>query len=218
SMVAGNLLALRQNRTKGMLAGSSIVQMGYLVFFYGCFILTGSTVNKAIALYFILAHGFSKALAFLSTGVLYRHFGITKNKQLNGVGRVDAYPAFMLAFALASLASISPLPIFLVKWSLISDIFLHGNRLAIIGFVFLDINSLVSLKYYLPPIFNLFRFDPENLNAKHPLAETFRFSPHNWMMLTSLAIIFIGIIFISIVWFIPEKFPITQQILMEGIF
>ena len=218
SMVAGNLLALRQNRTKGMLAGSSIVQMGYLVFFYGCYILTGSAANKAIALYFIIAHGLSKALAFLSTGVLYRHFGITKNKQLNGVGRIDPYPAFMLAFALASLAAISPLPIFLVKWSLISDIFLQGNKLAVIGFIFLEVNSLVSLKYYLPPIFNLFRFDPENISAKHPLAESFNFSSHNWMMLTSLTIIFIGIIFISIIWFIPEQFPFTQQIFMEGIF
>ncbi|NSW52103.1 MAG: hypothetical protein HPY85_06330 [Anaerolineae bacterium] len=218
NMVVGNLLAIRKRRTKTMLASSSIVQMGYILFAFGAYILTGSQRLSFIALWFILGHAFSKALSFMSMGVLYRHFRITRNKQLNGVGRKDPYPAFMLALSLLSLASVPPMPLFFAKWSLLEAVLSETLPGLTIALVLLLLNSLLSLKYYLPQVFNLFRIDPANPEAQHPVEENPTFSAHNWMMVTSLTLLFICMVSVSVGWFWLERIPLFTALLSGGVF
>jgi multicomponent Na+:H+ antiporter subunit D len=218
NMTIGNLLAIRKKRMKTMLASSSIVQMGYILFAFGAYLVTGSQYLAFIALYFILAHAFSKALSFLSTGVLYRHFRITHNKHLNGVGRKDPYPAFMLALSLLSLASVPPFPLFFAKWSLLTGILQSASPWLLSATVILLANSLLSLKYYLPQVFNLFRIDPANPEAQHPVEENPTFSAHNWMMVSSLTILFLAMLAVTLGWFWQDHLPIFQNLITQGVF
>lgn len=156
SMFIGNLLAIRQQNLKRLLAYSSIANMGYLLII----LLTGS--NKGIQAsvfylisYFITTIGAFSVIALLSTSE-------------HEADKIDDYkglfwkrPGISIVFTL-SLLSLAGIPItagFIAKFYLIFE----GMKAGLMFLVFsLIINSVIGLYYYLRVITTLFSTANEN--------------------------------------------------------
>jgi len=156
SMFIGNLLAIRQQNLKRLLAYSSIANMGYLLII----LLTGS--NKGIQAsvfylisYFITTIGAFGVISLLSTSK------IEADKIEDYKGLFWKRPGISIVFTL-SLLSLAGIPItagFIAKFYLIFE----GMKAGLMFLVFsLIINSVIGLYYYLRVITTLFSTANEN--------------------------------------------------------
>ena len=83
NMLAGNLLALRQQQVKRLLAFSSIGHVGYMILGLGIALYVGTAAGAQAGFFHLLSHGLMKGLAFLAVGALM--FGLQ-----HGLGRAGA--------------------------------------------------------------------------------------------------------------------------------
>ncbi len=167
NMFLGNLLALRQEQVKRLLAFSSIAHIGYMIIGLGM-ALTFSQYAAAYGGFFhLVAHTVMKGLAFLAAGALLygMHSANGSHSPLtvaNLAGTAQRYPLLALAFSLAllSLAGLPPLAGFMSKWTIMVagaetyNLFI----LAVVGLVAL--NSVLSLAYYAPMVNRMYRREP----------------------------------------------------------
>ena len=70
NMLVGNLMALRQNQVKRLLAYSSVAQVGYMLLGLGITFYSGNAAGAQGSLFHLFNHGLMKGLAFLSAGAL----------------------------------------------------------------------------------------------------------------------------------------------------
>ncbi|MFA9439315.1 complex I subunit 5 family protein [Uliginosibacterium sp. sgz301328] len=121
AIVVGNLVAIRQQRLKLLIAYSTVAQIGYLFLLFPL-AMSPQDSRQAIAggLMQAISHATAKAAMFLSAGVLYGVLGHDRMADLRGAGQ--ASPITILAFALAgaSLIGLPPSGGFLAKWLLVS--------------------------------------------------------------------------------------------------
>jgi len=107
AILFGNVLALRQERLKLLVAYSTVAQIGYLFLMFplafspahrqllGGSALTGGMLQA-------ISHATAKAAMFLAAGLMYAALGHDRITGLAGVGR--AVPVSLLAFALGGVA------------------------------------------------------------------------------------------------------------------
>ncbi|NVJ03389.1 oxidoreductase, partial [Myxococcus sp. AM009] len=119
AIVWGSLLALRQRRLKGVVAYSTVGQLGYPFLAFPMAGTAGASAALAGAVYFLLAHACAKAALFLAAGNVQRALGHDRVEELRGAGA--ALPMTFLAFALASLSlmGLPPSGGFVAKWLLL---------------------------------------------------------------------------------------------------
>lgn len=115
----GSLLALRQRRLKGVVAYSTVGQLGYPFLAFSLAGTAGMGAALAGAVYFMLAHACAKAALFLVAGNVQRALGHDRVEALRGAA--TALPMTFLAFALASLSlmGLPPSGGFVAKWLLL---------------------------------------------------------------------------------------------------
>jgi NADH-quinone oxidoreductase subunit N len=156
SMFTGNLLALRQQNLKRLLAYSSIANMGYLVII----LLTGTDKGIQASIFYLISYFITTLGAF---GVISLLSGCKLEAE-----KIDDYrglfwrrPGIALVFTL-SLLSLAGIPVtagFVAKFYVI----LEGMKAGLMVLVFsMIINSVIGIYYYLRVITAMFSPAGEN--------------------------------------------------------
>lgn len=143
AMIYGSILAIMQRELKGMMAYSSIAQIGYIYLGIGL----GTPLGLAAAIFHIIAHGITKACLFLSAGKIINLTGHKKMDKMIGLAR--SLPITMGLYTICALSMIGiPLFVgFISKWNFAHAIMDGGNLLLILV---LSLSSLLNGLYYLP--------------------------------------------------------------------
>lgn len=147
TMVLGNLMALRQESLKRMLAYSSIAHAGYVLM--GFLVMDASGGGEA-AVFYLLAYSLMTLIAFgvalHATAGSENQYDNDKIEALRDLGWSNPLLALVMTVSMLSLAGIPPLVGFVGKFYLISAVIKGGYiGLAIIAVL----SSLISLYYYL---------------------------------------------------------------------
>ncbi len=162
TIVAGNLFALRQQNMKRFLAFSSIAQVGFILV-----AMMGKSPESITAItYFVLIYVFSNLAAFGVMEIVAQHTGNENRNALKGLYKTNPLLSWVLALAMFSLAGIPPTAGFFGKLFLITA----GASTASYGFIiFVALNLVVSLYYYLLVVKNIFMDDAIEPLEKIPI-------------------------------------------------
>lgn len=150
SMTMGNLGALRQRDGVGVLAWSSIAQVGFL--------LAPATTGDFLALdavtQYLAVYVVANLVGFLALAVAVKVRGSTSYDSLAGLGRTNPWVGVPLAFAVLTLAGFPPAVIGLVtKYIVFVPVIDHGSLwLAVV----MAVNVMLGLAYYLKFVAVLF--------------------------------------------------------------
>lgn len=169
NMVVGNLLALRQQQVKRLLAYSSLTHIGYMLVGLGIAIYANQAAGAQGSFFHLLNHGLMKGLAFLAAGaLLYAFTSQQKDSGDHGLTIADLagasrrYPLAALAFTLAilGLAGLPPLAGFMSKWQIFVAGVAADDGLITAVILFTALNSVFSLAYYAPLVNMMYRQTP----------------------------------------------------------
>ncbi len=160
SMTVGNIMALKQNNVKRMLAFSGISHAGFML-------MTLLNIKSSVGnlLYYTSAYSLSGIAAFAV--ILY----ICKNKDnedisnFNGLGKNNPLMAAILTAALLSMAGIPIFAGFFAKMFLFTQTIEAGYLVVVIAAV---INSIISVGYYFKLILAMYNKDPNEEATKAP--------------------------------------------------
>lgn len=132
AILFGNVLALRQQRLKLLVAYSTVAQLGYLFLMFPlAFNTASSTIQSGGALtggiLQAISHATAKGAMFMSAGLMYTALGHDRIAGLTGIGRL--LPMTVVAFALGgvSLIGLPPSGGFLAKWLLLGTAAVTGQ-------------------------------------------------------------------------------------------
>lgn len=143
SMTVGNLLALRQDNIKRLLAYSSIAHLGYVLVAF----LAGGTAGIEAATFYVVAYVLATLAAFGLIGALAGNDGEPETVgRFEGLLWTRPWLAFVLAVVLFSLIGLPLTAGFWGKFLIISSGAKSGLWLIL---VLLALNSAVGLFYYL---------------------------------------------------------------------
>jgi proton-translocating NADH-quinone oxidoreductase chain N len=166
NMLVGNLLALRQQRVKRLLAYSSLTHIGYMSLGLGIAIHAGQLAGAQGGFFHLVNHGLMKGLAFLAAGALLfalrlglgdGEHGTLTIADLRGVARRYPVVALTLSIGLLGLGGLPPLAGFMSEWQIFTAGFLTQEA-AIEGLVvFAALMSVMSMAYYVPLINAMYR-------------------------------------------------------------
>jgi len=160
SMTVGNIMALKQNNVKRMLAFSGISHAGFMLMT----LLTISTSAGSL-LYYASAYSLAGISAFAV--ILY----VCKNKDnedienFNGLGKNNPLMAAVLTASLLSMAGIPIFAGFFAKMVLFNQVIEAGYLVIVIAAV---INSIISVGYYFKLILAMYNKEPNEAVAKTP--------------------------------------------------
>jgi proton-translocating NADH-quinone oxidoreductase chain N len=164
NILVGNLMALRQEEVKRLLAYSSISHMGYIVTGIGIAVSFGIANGASGAFFHLTVHAMMKGLAFLCAGALMYALFISQNSHkvltrddLRGAALRYPVVAFVFSLAILSLGGLPPLAGFMSKWQIILSAFEAKNGLLLGLAIFMALNSVLSLGYYAPLINRMYR-------------------------------------------------------------
>ncbi len=116
TMVTGAYLGLKQNDLKGLLAYSTISQLGILVMLIGQDI---AIAYKALVVG-ILAHALYKSALFLVAGIVDHETGTRDMRRLGGLAKVMPFTFIAALLAALSMAGLPPMFGFLAKETLLA--------------------------------------------------------------------------------------------------
>jgi proton-translocating NADH-quinone oxidoreductase chain N len=173
NMLYGNLLALRQEQVKRLLAFSSLSHVGYMLLGLGIALHAGQTAGAQGAFFHLFNHGLMKGLAFLAAGALLYalHLAAGSHDTLtirDLDGAASRYPMVALTFSIALLAlgGLPPLAGFMSKWQIFVAGFATRNLLVAGLVIFAALNSVLSLAYYAPLVNAVYRKQPSAAVAR----------------------------------------------------
>ncbi|MDQ7024240.1 MAG: NADH-quinone oxidoreductase subunit N [Anaerolineae bacterium] len=190
SMTLGNVLALRQENMKRMLAYSSIAQAGYaLVGVAALQSVDQAVMTSAISsvAFYMFMYTFSNLLVFAGVILFSEAAGTEKISEYAGMQRRSPWLAVTMTIGLLSLAGIPPAAGFFGKFFLFqAAVQANLAGLAIIGVL----NSIVALYYYLLVI-KIMWVDPgkdedQAIKIPAPLAWTFG--------ITTIVVLLLGVV------------------------
>ena len=160
SMTVGNIMALKQNNVKRMLAFSGISHAGFMLM-----TLLNISNSAGNLLYYTTAYSLSGIAAFAV--ILY----VCKNKNnedianFNGLGKNNPLMAAVLTASLLSMAGIPIFAGFFAKMFLFTQTIEAGYLVIVIAAV---INSIISVGYYFKLILAMYNKEPNEEAAKTP--------------------------------------------------
>ena len=160
SMTVGNIMALKQNNVKRMLAFSGISHAGFML-------MTLLNINNSAGnlLYYATAYSLSGIAAFAV--ILY----VCKNKNnedvinFNGLGKNNPLMAAILTASLLSMAGIPIFAGFFAKMFLFTQTIEAGYLVVVIAAV---VNSIISVGYYFKLIVAMYSKEPNEDATKTP--------------------------------------------------
>ena len=155
TILAGSLLALKQDNLKKRLAYSTVAHLSYIVLGVG---ILSSTALIGSLLH-IAFHATMKITLFFCAGAIYVHLHKENISEMDGIGKT--MPWTLGAFTLASigLAGIPPVNGFISKWYLGAGAAGSGQPLLIVVLV---ISGVLNAAYFGPIVYrSFFRKVPE---------------------------------------------------------
>src|SRR5450759_1167996 len=180
-MFIGNLLAIRQQNIKRLLAYSSITNMGYLIII----LLTGSSKGIQASIFYLISYFFTTLGAFGIISLLSTYeYEAERIDDFKGLFWKRPWIALVFTLSLLSLAGIPITAGFIAKFYII----LEGMKAGLMVLVFsMIINSVIGLYYYLRVITTL--FSPANETKLAALSLTGNMT----LALITLSILLLGI-------------------------
>lgn len=160
SMTVGNIMALRQNNIKRMLAFSGISHAGFMLMT----LLSLATTSGSL-LYYTTAYALAGIASFAVV------IAVCKNKNnediinFNGLGNSNPLLAAVLTASLLSMAGIPIFAGFFAKLMLFSQTINSGHMIVVIAGV---INSIISVGYYFRIILAMYSKDSDVAKTKTP--------------------------------------------------
>jgi len=160
SMTVGNIMALKQNNVKRMLAFSGISHAGFMLM-----ALLSISTSAGSLLYYTTAYSLSGIAAFAV--ILY----VCKNRNnedivnFNGLGKTNPLMAAILTASLLSMAGIPIFAGFFAKLVLFTETIKAGYLVVVIAAV---ISSIISVGYYFKLILAMYGKEPNEEAAKTP--------------------------------------------------
>jgi NADH-quinone oxidoreductase subunit N len=160
SMTIGNIMALRQNNVKRMLAFSGISHAGFMLMA----LLTVANSSTTL-LYYTSAYALAGIAAFAVI------ITVTKNKDnediinFNGLGKTNPLMAAILTAALLSMAGIPIFSGFFAKFMLFTQTIQAGYLVVVFAGV---INSIISVGYYFKLILAMYTKEPNEEKQATP--------------------------------------------------
>src|SRR5450759_3147992 len=149
-MFIGNLLAIRQQNIKRLLAYSSITNMGYLIII----LLTGSSKGIQASIFYLISYFFTTLGAFGIISLLSTYeYEAERIDDFKGLFWKRPWIAIVFTLSLLSLAGIPVTAGFIAKFYIILEGMKAGLMVLIISMI---INSVIGLYYYLRIITTLF--------------------------------------------------------------
>lgn len=128
TMLMGAYLGLKQNDLKGLLAYSTISQLGILMALIG---QDSGYAFKALIIG-IVAHALYKSALFLVAGIVDHATGTRDIRRLGGLAKIMPYTAAVAALAALSMAGLPPLFGFLAKETLLKTAVEHPTEARVI--------------------------------------------------------------------------------------
>ena len=143
TMTVGNVLALRQNNVKRMLAYSSIAHAGYIF----VAITAGGADGISAAVFYLVAYAFFNLGGFAVVTLLETRSGCQSDfSELAGLAKAHPYLSAVLALFMFALSGFPPTVGFLGKFYIFSAAIREGYIwLTVLGVM----NSFLSVYYYL---------------------------------------------------------------------
>jgi NADH-quinone oxidoreductase subunit N len=162
TMTYGNLVALRQDNVKRMLAYSSIAHVGYLLM---GFVLL-SDAGLAAILFYLLVYTLMNLGAFFYVVAVNNHLKSEDLRDYVGLGFRAPWAGAMMVFFLASLTGVPPFAGFVGKFYL----FTAAMDKSLFWLVIVaGLNSVVGLYYYFKVVKAMFLMSPEEGADTSPL-------------------------------------------------
>lgn len=124
--VAGFFL-IRQHNVKRMFAYHSIVHMGVIAFALG----VGGKFGLFAAIFHCLAHSFTKALAFCSTGNIARIYGHKDMSKMGGMVKIAPITTILFGAAVCSLVGVPAFAIFVSEYNVFVGAITSGQYIAV---------------------------------------------------------------------------------------
>jgi NADH-quinone oxidoreductase subunit N len=161
SMTVGNLMALRQNNVKRMLAFSGISHAGYMLV-----VLLNIRTAAPMLLYYISAYSLAGIAAFAVLLYVCKNKGNEDISNFNGLGKTNPLMAAVLTGAMLSMAGIPIFAGFLAKMMLFNQTIQGGYLVVVIAAV---VNSVISTGYYFKLILAMYTKEATTEKQKVPL-------------------------------------------------
>ncbi|RKS01321.1 NADH-quinone oxidoreductase subunit N [Flavobacterium sp. 102] len=165
SMTIGNIMALRQDNVKRMLAFSGISHAGFMLMA----VLSLSTAASTL-FYYTAAYALAGIASFAVIIYVTRNKDNEATANFNGLGKTNPLMAAVLTASLLSMAGIPIFSGFFAKFMLFSDTIKSGYLFLVIVGV---INSIISVGYYFKLI--LAMYTKEATEDKQPVPFVYYF-------------------------------------------
>ncbi|MCF7804791.1 MAG: NADH-quinone oxidoreductase subunit N [Candidatus Marinimicrobia bacterium] len=186
TMFLGNLVAIKQENIKRMLAYSSIAHAGYILM--GAVVLTQQGVFAM--LYYLFVYLFMNLGAFLIVIIISNNYDTETIDDYRGLGFKIPYIGVVMAVFMFALTGLPPTAGFIGKFYLFSALIEAGQEfywLAVVGII----NSVISFYYYARVVKVMFFEDaPDSLETVKPRA---------WMT-TLVTLLVIPTIILGLYW------------------
>lgn len=155
TIIAGSLIAMKQDVLKKRLAYSTISQLSYILL--GAFTL--HPIGLIGALFQMINHGILKITLFFSVGLITEKTGKVKVSDVKGLG--PSLPLVFIAFGIVSLGMVGMLPLngFWSKYYLMQGSTVSGYWPLVIVLL---ISGLLNAFYYLPIVVSAFTKNTTN--------------------------------------------------------
>lgn len=160
SMTFGNIMALRQNNVKRMLAFSGISHAGFMLMA----LLTVANSSTTL-LYYTAAYALAGIAAFAVIIMVTKDKDNEDIVNFNGLGKTNPLMAAILTGALLSMAGIPIFSGFFAKFMLFTQTIQAGYLVVVIAGV---INSIISVGYYFKLILAMYTKEPNEEKQATP--------------------------------------------------
>ncbi len=159
SMTVGNLMALKQDNVKRMLAFSGISHAGFMLM-----VLYNPSVTAGTLFYYASAYSLTGIAAFAVVLFVCRNKGNEDIYNFNGLGKSHPVMAAVLTCSLLSMAGIPIFSGFFAKLFLFTEVLKTGHLIIVIIAV---VNSIISVGYYFKLILAMYTKD--DIEKREPL-------------------------------------------------
>ncbi len=165
SMTVGNIMALRQNNVKRMLAFSGVSHAGFMLM-----TLLNIANSQGTLLYYTSAYALAGMASFAIIIFVTRNKDNEDILNFNGLGKTNPLLAGILTASLLSMAGIPIFAGFFAKFMLFSNTIEAGYLWVVIIAV---ISSIISVGYYFKLILAMYTREPNEVANKTPFVYYF---------------------------------------------